>query len=34
MHDGRGTCSAKDFLMKRIMRAPFPIRLIQTDKVR
>jgi len=31
MYDEHSTYSAKDFLMKLIVRAPFPIRLIQTD---
>jgi transposase len=31
MYDEHSTFSARDFLVKLIMRAPFPIRLIQTD---
>ena len=31
MYDEHSTYSAKDFLMKLIVRAPYPIRLIQTD---
>ena len=31
MYDEYSTFSARDFLVKLIMRAPFPIRLIQTD---
>jgi len=31
MYDEHSTYSAKDFLMKVLRNAPFPIRLIQTD---
>ena len=32
MHEEQSSYSAKDFLMKLIAHAPFPIRMIQTDK--